>query len=90
MDNGNTWVDSKLLSNEIQTNTEVEHLNQYGWFRFSATFKILPAQISESNDLNIMIMCRATDKNGNMQPEVAKKERGYLYNGWHKVHIKII
>ena len=89
MDNGNTWVDSNLLSDEIQTNTEVEHINKYGWFRFCATIKI-PAQISELKDFNMTIMCRATDNNGIMQPQVSKKERGYLYNGWHKVHIKII
>ena len=88
VDNGETWETSKLLFDEVQKD---DSHSFFGWIRFQASIKIPshsdPAMVPAKS---ITIMCRATDENGIAQPETSKKERGYLYNGWHKVEITSI
>ena len=61
----------------------------YGWVRFSANIDMLSHQKKHPYQSNLTVMCRATDEVGLMQPEIDKKERGYLYNSWHKIEINV-
>ena len=91
VDNGQTWVRSQLLSNEIPSNGEGDKPKRYyGWVRFVASINRLDIQKTLTNDSNLTVMCRATDDAGLMQPEIDRNEGGYLYNGWHKIQTKII
>ena len=86
VDNGETWEHSKLLFDEIKKDDSNAF---FGWIRFQASVKI-PSSRHGTKNSRIVIMCRATDENGVVQPETSKKQRGYLYNGWHKVELKVI
>ena len=87
VDNGMTWEPSKLLTNEIQSD---DSSSFFGWVRFQAYVAIPPTYTSSNLHNSSTILCRATDESGMIQPETSPKERGYLYNGWHKVDIKIL
>ena len=87
VDNGMTWDPSKLLTNEIQSDNSSSF---FGWVRFQASVVIPPTYPSSNLHNSSTILCRATDEGGMVQPETSPKERGYLYNGWHRVDIKIL
>ena len=88
VDSGKSWLDSRLLFQEIK---EDDSKGFFGWIRFRISLKV-PTYIDSSNQMKlsapITLICRATDENGTVQPETSRKERGYLYNGWHKVGVK--
>ena len=87
VDNGMTWETSNLLTNEIQSD---DSSSFFGWVRFQASVAIPPTYTSTNLDNSSTILCRATDEDGMVQPKTSPKERGYLYNGWHKVDIEIL
>ena len=88
VDGGKSWLDSRLLFEEIK---EDDSKGFFGWIRFRTSLKV-STYVDSLNQMKltvpITLICRATDENGAVQPETSRKERGYLYNGWHKVDIK--
>ena len=90
IDGGKSWTDCILLLKEIKKD---DSTGFYGWVRFRTHIKV-PKVIDSMRKVTfstpITLICRATDENGVVQPETSKKQRGYLYNGWHKVDIKTI
>ena len=90
IDGGKSWTDCKLLFKEIKKD---DSTGFYGWVRFRTSVKV-PTQNNSTNQVMlsdaITLVCRATDENGVVQPETSQKERGYLYNGWHKVEVRNI
>ena len=90
IDGGKIWTDCRLLLEEIQKDDSSAF---FGWVRFRTSIKV-PTLINSSNQITlkapITLVCRAMDKDGTVQPETSKKERGYLYNGWHNVVVKSV
>ena len=90
IDGGKSWTDCKLLLEEIKKDDSSAF---FGWVRFVTSVNV-PTLSNSSNGITlsapITLVCRATDKDGVVQPETSKKERGYLYNGWHNVVVKNI
>ena len=70
-DDGATWRDATLLKEAAPDDSA----GAYGWVRWS-----LDAPLAGS----ATFVCRATDAVGTTQPEVAPKNRGYIFNGWSK------
>lgn len=74
LDNGSTWVKTKLYSDRNQ--------------KFSWTFWSYQWEAREKGEYTIL--CRASDSNGNIQPFEAKWNRkGYGYNAVYTIHVKI-
>ena len=93
-DNGESWVEPTLSFKEINQINDFPTEPYYGWVRFHTRIEIpqkcknINTQISSSPQISsniFSLVVRATDEDGDMQPKISKKERGYLYNGWHKV-----
>lgn len=89
-DQGKTWQTAVLHTEELQPDDSNAF---YGWVRYSAKVKI-PAPVTNSNSVvevepTISLWCRAEDSNGEVQPEISPKQRGYLYNGWNKVTVTV-
>ena len=85
VDNGKNWFHATLLSDELQ-NVDLNK-RSYSWVRFHSSFELQTiSKHLEDNDF--VILSRAVDEDGLVQPEISKKERGYLYNAWHKVKLK--
>jgi sulfite oxidase len=74
-DGGATWQRARLQTDEI---AEDGSEGCFGWVRWTAEL----AQGART------VVCRATDSEGNVQPERPQKERGYIYNGWSRVDLK--
>ena len=53
----------------------------FGWIRWTA-------KVDRGAGATTSVCCRATDVQGNTQPQVAAKQRGYLYNGWSRVDVR--
>jgi sulfite oxidase len=80
-DGGKTWSKAKLLK---ETGNEV---HRHAWVRFSAE---VPVDTKNTKNGKIYIYSRAKDSEGNVQPEVSPKQRGYLYAGWGKASAKVV
>ena len=78
-DGGMTWQTAELKRDEI---LEDESQKNFGWVRWEAKIA-RPGSADET----ATVCCRATDTDGNEQQEISPKQRGYLYNGWHKVQV---
>lgn len=37
----------------------------------------------------MVLHCRAYDTQGSTQPERPWNPKGYLYNGWHRIHVNV-
>ena len=74
-DGGQSWIDATLKVDEVKE--DGSHRN-FGWIRWEAS---LPEVKTSS------VCCRAIDTEGNTQPAISPKERGYLYNGWQTVQV---
>lgn len=85
IDDGKTWTEAHLLSAELEPSVQKGDRCFFGWVRFRANIDLHQRPIS-SAERKISVCCRATDTNGVSQPQVSKKHRGYIYNGWHYTH----
>ena len=58
----------------------------FGWVRWELE---LESSLVMNKGTHVTLCCRATDTEGITQPEVSTKHRGYLYNGWSKLDLKL-
>ena len=86
VDNGKNWFPATILSDELQ-NVDINE-RSYSWVRFHSSIQ-LQSISKQLVDNHFVILSRAVDEDGLVQPEVSKKERGYLYNAWHKVKLNV-
>uniref|UniRef100_A0A7S3LNJ1 Cytochrome b5 heme-binding domain-containing protein n=1 Tax=Aplanochytrium stocchinoi TaxID=215587 RepID=A0A7S3LNJ1_9STRA len=84
IDGGFNWMEATLLTDEILKDDSVG--SYHGWVRFVAD--VDAGTIKDKAIVEICALARATDSNGNVQPQVSTKQRGYLYNGWSIVQFK--
>ena len=91
VNDGATWLPATLCNEEI-IEGDSQTGSYYGWVRFylndvdinEAFYLAIQKQSNE-----IRVMCRATDENGNRQPEVSPKQRGYVYNGYNRITVEL-
>ena len=91
VNDGATWLPATLRNEEI-IEGDSQTGSYYGWVRFylndvdinEAFYLAIQKQSNE-----IRVMCRATDENGNRQPEVSPKQRGYIYNGYNRITVEL-
>jgi len=81
-DCGNTWCMATLTSGE--TSTLSSNNDDFAWVRWTHSM--------ESSSAYSDVWCKATDVNGNTQPQIGIPKRqhatgGYLYNGYHRIEI---
>uniref|UniRef100_A0A0N4ZYK5 sulfite oxidase n=1 Tax=Parastrongyloides trichosuri TaxID=131310 RepID=A0A0N4ZYK5_PARTI len=82
IDDGKTWQSADMEQDPDQTVDEM-----YAWTLWKTTIKI-PEDVKD----NITIVCKATDRQYNTQPETASgiwNVRGLLHNAWHRVNVKL-
>uniref|UniRef100_A0A0N5BRX7 sulfite oxidase n=1 Tax=Strongyloides papillosus TaxID=174720 RepID=A0A0N5BRX7_STREA len=83
IDGGKNWQSAELEQDPDQTVDEM-----YAWTLWKATIKI-----PEDCDDSLTIICKATDRQYNTQPETASgiwNVRGLLHNAWHRVKINLV
>lgn len=85
IDDGKTWTEAHLHTAEMDSS--VRNGRSFGWVRFEADVNVSATSNTAGKPLSVC--CRSTDSNGNIQPKVSEKHRGYIYNGWHYVRINI-
>lgn len=59
----------------------------YGWVFFTAA---VPVKAVNENNEAVKLNCRATNREGEQQPRISPKQRGYLYNGWHELEAEVL
>ena len=94
-DGGASWHAATLLRDEVLPD---DARSPHNWLRWVAHVP-LPRQLSASTanmpdgeaeaGARCSVCCRAFDANGQSQPRVSQKQRGYLYNGWFKVNLAV-
>jgi len=77
---GGSWCDATLRRDEVQPD---DARTPHHWIRWVAR---VPRSGSSTTET---LCCRATDENGQTQPRVSEKQRGYLYNGWSHVTVTL-
>lgn len=78
-DGGKNWIGATLHYDEVLRD---DSSASFGWVRWTAQ---VPLRCREHGPTEVV--ARATDAAGTVQPEVAPKQRGYLYNGWSRVSV---
>ena len=90
VDGGTTWIDTKLLTQEADQSEKSMKSGgtrrNFGWVRWELE---LESSLVMNRGTHVTLCCRATDTEGITQPEVSTKHRGYLYNGWSKLDLKL-
>lgn len=83
VDEGQTWTDADLLPRLDAE--EDESSREWSWVHFTAKVALKGEKSCSSDDKLPMVICRAVDGDGNIQPERPWYPKGYLYNGWHQL-----
>uniref|UniRef100_A0A0N5APD5 sulfite oxidase n=1 Tax=Syphacia muris TaxID=451379 RepID=A0A0N5APD5_9BILA len=81
-DGGNTWQRAELEQNPDE---DLDHM--WSWTFFRATIQI-PPNVKEMD-----LVCKATDRSYNTQPETARgtwNVRGLLNNAWHHIKVNVV
>jgi sulfite oxidase len=80
-DQGENWVGATILADEVIADGSHKH---FGWVRWVAKLNV-----PLGKHATVSVCSRATDTDGKTQAKTPPKERGYLYNGWSKVEVKV-
>jgi sulfite oxidase len=84
LDGGKSWHSAKLTQDSDQ---DLEKM--WAWTFWSAEVQI-PRTVEVGESLELL--CKATDRAYNTQPETAKglwNIRGLLHNAWHRVNVTL-
>ena len=77
-DDGKSWHAATLLRDEVLKDDATA---PHHWLRWTAR---LPLGAGGG-----ALCCRASDADGQTQPRVSTKHKGYLYNGWSRVEVTV-
>ena len=83
-DGGASWHAAELLRDEVLPD---DARTPHHWLRWVARVP-LPRERGDA-ERRCVVCCRAFDANGQSQPRVSQKHRGYLFNGWYQVDLAV-
>jgi hypothetical protein len=97
-DGGTSWHAATVLRDEVLPD---DARAPHHWLRWVAdvplpkpmnpTTSMEPSHKVEGDSAGrCVVCCRAFDVDGQSQPRVSAKQRGYLYNGWFRVELTVV